>query len=235
MALELLGPTTSSTAANGITNTYHHDLESLFYVLIWICTIFKSPGVIRDSEELVRLIPMKWNQVRDVISIANEKRGHLQKRGEAIVQCFSEYFASFRPLFDEFYEALFPKLTEAREDFCSRISGVTHTQLIDIFERALCKEREEARKPENRVLKLKDPQGGKENMPLMNARKRIIDEDEDGYAPARQPAADYLTFATAPVLQFSNNHPTTRNDSINPYALPNIVEGRRKRGRYDQA
>lgn len=82
-----------------VTNTYHHDLESLFYVLIWICTIFSRPGVIRPASELSEIVTMTWNEEKSVREIGDRKYANLRAGGKHVLAGFSSYFTSFSQLF----------------------------------------------------------------------------------------------------------------------------------------
>ncbi len=45
MAIEILEGEGKTTV-----HSYYHDLESLFYILIWVCTMYSGPnGAVRDK------------------------------------------------------------------------------------------------------------------------------------------------------------------------------------------
>ena len=51
-----------------VANAAQHDLETLFYVFVWICLLYAAPRVIRDFDKgsaLDSIIVLKWNKVKD--------------------------------------------------------------------------------------------------------------------------------------------------------------------------
>ena len=48
MSIELLDPPPGDSE---VANAAQHDLETLFYVFVWICSLYAAPGVIRDFDK----------------------------------------------------------------------------------------------------------------------------------------------------------------------------------------
>ncbi|KAM3556916.1 hypothetical protein ARSEF4850_005304 [Beauveria asiatica] len=93
MAIEVL---------RGVNHTYRHDLESFFYVLIWMCArcawdgvkCFRKKGEAAPEESLLR----KW-EIGSFKDIADAKEGHMTVNSlERIMNEFPESFNIAKPL-----------------------------------------------------------------------------------------------------------------------------------------
>ena len=93
----------------GIAHTYRHDLESFFYVLIWLCGCrgWDFAGRTKDRPEDSILIDWYTGTFRN---IATAKRGHMQIDGfEVILDEFPQpEFDYIKPLCKELRGILFP-------------------------------------------------------------------------------------------------------------------------------
>ncbi|KAI9804850.1 MAG: hypothetical protein M1825_001219 [Sarcosagium campestre] len=100
MAIEVL---------DGISHTYRHDLESFFYVLLWLCGRRGWEFVGRVNNQPERSVLNMWysGSYRD---IASAKRGHMDSGGiEYILQEFPQpELDCVRPLCRELRAILFP-------------------------------------------------------------------------------------------------------------------------------
>jgi Fungal protein kinase len=77
------------------SHTYRHDLESFFYVFLWICIIYRGPNKER------RKIPKEIKEwiLGDFKSIAKIKKGQMDANGfKDIVKLFSNYFSRHKVL-----------------------------------------------------------------------------------------------------------------------------------------
>jgi hypothetical protein len=96
MAIEVL---------EGRSHTYRHDLESLFYVFLWV--------IISHPQEAGLGLP-KTSQLRDwyrgsYIQIANTKRGHMDKKAfKGILAEVPPVFEGLKSLAEELRNILFP-------------------------------------------------------------------------------------------------------------------------------
>lgn len=123
----------------------HHDLESLFYVFIWICITYEGPKQkhrkIRDfTDECSPLY--QWFSGKSFMTTAETKKGQMDpimwKTGKArLLQEFTAYFEDFKTCAIELNHAFFGQ-EEHR---------VTHEELITIFQSAL--DRTSARHKQN--------------------------------------------------------------------------------------
>lgn len=126
MAIEILHPGKQETPVH----VYQHDLESFLYVLIWICTTYERPGVLRKDTKGLTI--MLWNDSTiQKAQLGASKHGHLLSP-ELIFVGFSPYFKAFCPLVEALMEVLF-----TTPDYRTSKSTVTHEAFISIFKKAL--------------------------------------------------------------------------------------------------
>jgi len=216
MSVELLDPPPDAA----VPNTFQHDLETLFYVFVWICSIYQSPGRIRDEDPDLSdsLVILKWNQDKNPKEIGEIKRSHMSYGGIKLSACFSPYFASFKPFCIQIFDVLFPKGSEARSDHRASLSPVTHEEIIAIFHKAL-KHALEEEQMEN--LDTGDPHTLRECPAPKRRRGNIAD-------PIALLPAQKHQHILADVF---NTEPLHQGDiGIDP--LPTYVRPRRKRARY---
>jgi hypothetical protein len=103
MAIEVL---------EGKGHTYRHDLESFFYVFVWMCIRYGYGGTGRQNPK--KVMRPKTNILRGwytgvYTEIANTKQGHVGKnRFENVIAEFAPEFENLKPLARELRSALFP-------------------------------------------------------------------------------------------------------------------------------
>ncbi|KAF5327224.1 hypothetical protein D9619_005083 [Psilocybe cf. subviscida] len=121
MAIEILKGQTTSHGA-------HHDLESLFYVLVWICVFYRGPNnsprfrpVDEDTAD--------WTGIKDIqmSTIANSKTGIFKAADD-----FGNYLEANAATY---FRNLIPCLQELRAIFFNKSSPATHQKMIEILER----------------------------------------------------------------------------------------------------
>ncbi|KAK8147543.1 hypothetical protein G3M48_001442 [Beauveria asiatica] len=109
MAIEVL---------RGVDHTYRHDLESFFYVLIWMCARcawdevkrLRKKGETAPEESILR----KW-EIGSFKDIADAKEGHMTVNSlERIMNEFPESFEMVKPLCLRIRKLLFPLDKEER-------------------------------------------------------------------------------------------------------------------------
>lgn len=128
MAIELLMKKTK------IRHTPHHDLESLFFVLIYLCTNLSGPGTIRSKIDLLEhsTIPLStWFRASSSLhEIGISKAGAFCAFEENILKCFSPYFEDLKPCILKIFQAMY------RMPGCYT-SNVSHETIIQIFTETL--------------------------------------------------------------------------------------------------
>ena len=124
MAVELL--------LEGKTATHRpsHDLESLFYVLIYICTNLAGPETPRSLEELLQFTSLPiaaWFVTETSFEgLATCKLGVAHAFQRRIVDRFSPYFTDIKPCVMELFHAMYPNGPQIK-------SALTHDRMIEIF------------------------------------------------------------------------------------------------------
>ena len=112
----------------------NHDLESIFYALIYALTVFKGPGARRKQHDIDALssIPLlKWfdahmmdNSFKDM---ARLKMGHLADFENTILSKMDDYFQPLSPFLQTLLHEFFP----TRE---YRSNQMTHKKMIALFD-----------------------------------------------------------------------------------------------------
>ena len=104
MAIELL------MKRSKIQHAAHHDLESLFFVLIYICTNLSGPGTIRTREELQvhSSIPLSaWFKASSSLhQVGIAKAGALCDIDMNILEPFAPYFENLKPCIVKLFHAI---------------------------------------------------------------------------------------------------------------------------------
>ena len=130
MAVELL------MEEKAVTHRPAHDLESLFYVLIYICTNLGGPNTPRSLDELLkfRSIPIAtwFAPEASFDSLATSKLGVAHAFERRVVDRFSPYFTDIKPCVMELFHAMYPTGPQIQ-------SALTHDRMIDIFTATLNK------------------------------------------------------------------------------------------------
>ncbi|VCU40804.1 Bgt-50662 [Blumeria graminis f. sp. tritici] len=108
MALEILKGSCSSTGV-GVSHKYRHDMESFFYVLLWICI---RCGWADDKSPYEGLL-MTW-YIGTAEEIFSKKKGHLQEDffKNELLPLFSPIFEDLKPLVSEIWREQFLKDNE---------------------------------------------------------------------------------------------------------------------------
>jgi hypothetical protein len=93
-------------------NFFHHprhDLESILYVIFYICTFTKGPGIPRRTTEIPDSLPLrKWFSDEDHKDIGVRKLGHMSTPEDMITKHFTNYWADFIPFAKRLASACFP-------------------------------------------------------------------------------------------------------------------------------
>jgi hypothetical protein len=128
MSVELL------TKQEKIRHDCYHNLESLFFVLIYLCTNLSGPGTIRTREELevFTSIPLsswfKTSSSRRQIGI--NKAGALCNFRTNILNFFAPYFEDLKPCAIKLFKAMYHKKP-------GNPAHISHDTMIGIFTRTL--------------------------------------------------------------------------------------------------
>lgn len=111
-----------------------HDLESIFYTLIYALTVLKSPGVMRlkaDYKTLSSRPPiLEWFDLQEMDhsfnAMARRKMGHLCDFDVSIVGKMDRYFQPLAPFLQDLLDTFFPNSKFLDNE-------MTHSKMIELF------------------------------------------------------------------------------------------------------
>ena len=113
-------------------NFHHHlrhDLESVLYVIIWICTHMEGPEV--ERKDSTKLTIRKWlNLEVELRDLGHIKSGHIDDADRAIIREFTTYWADFGPFVLKLIRAFFPSRA-------SEPNSINPDAMVSILEDAL--------------------------------------------------------------------------------------------------
>ncbi|KLO06778.1 hypothetical protein SCHPADRAFT_882422 [Schizopora paradoxa] len=104
-----------------LDHEYYHDLESLFYVLCWVCTVSAGPSVGRPSKEYPNSVVRGWNEEepteKGMERVADSKEVNMKtdKTFGRIIEDFHEYFEPIFGCILGLRKCLFPIFQEDEE------------------------------------------------------------------------------------------------------------------------
>ena len=117
-----------------------HDLESIFYVLLYICTLYKGPDGMKrspgDLEAMSSVAINDWfvmhNRFRD---LADKKKGQLSQFESRFLNRFPPYFCDLRTCMSNLWDVLFPSPTGDADDPMRDLSSCvgTHEGMMNIL------------------------------------------------------------------------------------------------------
>lgn len=132
MAFEAL----ASVKRSDFTHQPKHDLESLFYVLLTLCSYTTGPGRLRDHiatvDEPSVCLNEWWNLANNRHELARNKAGLLSCIDINITSRFPPYWNDFRPVVEELRMALWPEAIPVQ----SQANKATHEAFLKIFMKA---------------------------------------------------------------------------------------------------
>ncbi|KAI6036149.1 hypothetical protein BKA83DRAFT_4005461, partial [Pisolithus microcarpus] len=105
MALTLLRKYSSNT--NQFMHTQAHDLESLIYVLVWVCVLYQAPGEICMDRTINETCLKAWVLVKspqDIATLCDVKLSQLQSK--SVVEDFAPYFQPLEPFVEKLYDLI---------------------------------------------------------------------------------------------------------------------------------
>ena len=109
MAIELL------VSQDAIYHRAHHDLESVFFILIYLCTNLSGPGTVRPLSELQDIpsltIASWFNPAASLQRLGADKISSMILFEQRILSYFSPYFEDLKPCVVKFFKAIYPDLS----------------------------------------------------------------------------------------------------------------------------
>jgi hypothetical protein len=112
-----------------------HDLESIFYALLYALTTFKGPAELRTKQDFIELSSrppvLDWFEINVLRSSFNKlactKIGHLFDFEKGILKKMDPYFNGLRPFLRTLFNATFP-------DGPHRSCHLSHDMMINLFD-----------------------------------------------------------------------------------------------------
>ena len=118
--------------------THHprHDLESILYVIFYICTFTKGPGIPRTTDEVDEDLPLRrWFRHEPPKDISFCKLAHMSCPEETITNHFTNYWADFAPFARELASVCIPGKP-------SLPNQLTHKKMLEILRTAYAQVKE---------------------------------------------------------------------------------------------
>ena len=143
MAIEMLMKTPPRSSGNPDVVFCHsakHDLESLFYVLLYICTFYYGPQAKIKSADLLKShtsVPlMQWVDPsafsRTFRSLGLLKLSHMANFETTILAKISAFFRPIIPGLITLHEKMFPPSGRYAQSFLD--NQITHSKMIESFD-----------------------------------------------------------------------------------------------------
>ena len=88
-----------------------HNVESIFYVMLYMCMMYKGLGLKQTQKDLKALQPFaidNWFMPEPFYKLSFIKAGHLRNFQQYFVSKFTPYFAEFGDLMTSLLRTLFP-------------------------------------------------------------------------------------------------------------------------------
>ena len=126
MAIDLLKE--YSSPSNDFTHKYSHDLESVIYVLVWICVLYQAPNKIRSDRKIEQTCLKQWALAKspnDIQGLCDQKLGQLFSR--SVLSDFTPYFKPLKPTVTRLY-----KLIQLSHDSTDKVI-LDHAAVTDIL------------------------------------------------------------------------------------------------------
>ena len=110
-----------------------HDLESILYVILFICTFSKGPNLSRQDFETPDTLKMKgWFSTESQQVIGFRKVAHMCQPERTIIPGFTEYWEDFGPFTLDLLHLYFPP-----ESNRAGPNNLTHEGMVSILKKSI--------------------------------------------------------------------------------------------------
>lgn len=109
-------------------HTFSHDLESIIYVLLWVCVLYQAPNEVRRDKGIEQTCLKLWVAARttdEIESLYYQKLGQLQST-TGVATHLTPYFAPLRPFIERLYTLI--QLSRDTVD-----NPLTHAAVLDVL------------------------------------------------------------------------------------------------------
>jgi hypothetical protein len=91
------------------THKPQHDLESILYIILYVCTFVRGPGLLRLTESDTKPLPLcTWFSSDEIKEIGYRKLAHLECHDHAILPNLTPYWHDFAPFVKDLIVSCFP-------------------------------------------------------------------------------------------------------------------------------
>ncbi|KAI5999608.1 hypothetical protein EDD15DRAFT_2160638 [Pisolithus albus] len=173
MAIDLLREYNSPS--KDFTHTFSHDLESLIYVLVWICILYQAPNEIRSDRTIEQTCLKHWALAKtstDIRHLWDQKVGQLSTR--SVLSEFTPYFEPLKPAVTRLYKLIQSSCDSGDKSILNH-AAVTEV-LMDAFNTVTevsCGAKN-AKRTWQRLQKEPAPTGSRYYSEGPNARRRVM-------------------------------------------------------------
>ncbi|KAI6012161.1 hypothetical protein BKA83DRAFT_4501115 [Pisolithus microcarpus] len=105
MAIDLLREHTNPS--KNFIHMFAHDLESLIYILVWVCVLYQAPNEIHSDRNIEQTCLKQWAVVKttnDIRALCDQKIGQLSSR--SVLDDFTPYFEPLKPTITWLYKLI---------------------------------------------------------------------------------------------------------------------------------
>ena len=98
----------SSFKKDTTIHTANDDIESLIYVLVWICVLYAGPSTVRQDKQVTETALKPWvsvNSLNDAVNLGTLKKG-LRYQPSIVTDDFTPFFRCLCPLVENLLTAL---------------------------------------------------------------------------------------------------------------------------------
>jgi hypothetical protein len=88
----------------------HHDLESMLYVILYVCTVVRGPGLLlNESDTSTMSLPIRtWFSNNEIREVGYRKLAHLECYDHSILANLAPYWHDFTPFVKDLIVSFFP-------------------------------------------------------------------------------------------------------------------------------
>jgi hypothetical protein len=118
------------TADPDFTQNSQHDLESFLYIILYVCTFTREPGVMLSKSQIPPIVPLQmWFNNVHPLTIGFLKAGHMLRPDISVIPYLTAYWDDFKPFILEMIQECFV-------GDLGKTNHLTHDKMIDILQRA---------------------------------------------------------------------------------------------------
>lgn len=127
------------SGGRNVQHDLRHDLESVLYVIIWVCVSMEGPGMEIEPDE--DLFIHKWGNIeKSLQELGHIKLAHVGDYQRVILPKFTPYWEDFKPFMQRLFSTFWPAKEVAP-------NSITPNAMLEILNNAL----ETVQEPSNKA------------------------------------------------------------------------------------